>query len=180
MATRLQAHPTGPWRFLLSKTSPRLARGFLFKGKSGVYGNPWFSVQAGACTEIISFPYTRSGLDPPSSKFGLNHHRIAPVRKTVPFGTPASPAAIRSAFMIEVDQTLAAAACPQMNHGGTGDFQVMAYPAVCSLFPTNKGVHFSSHPRDLNIPSNARFPRTYRPELPTHISKWKAMHQEYK
>ncbi len=23
-----------------------------------IYGNPWFSVQAGACTEIISFPYT--------------------------------------------------------------------------------------------------------------------------
>ncbi len=22
------------------------------------YGNPWFSVQAVACTEIISFPYT--------------------------------------------------------------------------------------------------------------------------
>ena len=23
-----------------------------------VYGNPWFSVQAVACTKIISFPYT--------------------------------------------------------------------------------------------------------------------------
>ncbi len=38
-----------------------------------------------AYTEIISFPYTPSDLDPSSSKFGLNHPRIAPIRKTVPF-----------------------------------------------------------------------------------------------
>ncbi len=83
-----------------------------------MYGNPWFSVQAGACTEIISFPYTPSDLDPPSPKFGLNHPRIASVRKTVPFRTSASPAAIGSAFMIEADQALTAAACPQMTLSG--------------------------------------------------------------
>ncbi len=38
-----------------------------------VYGNPWFSVQAVACTEIISFPYTPSDLDPPGPKIGLKH-----------------------------------------------------------------------------------------------------------
>ncbi len=52
------------------------------------YGNPWFSVQAGACTEIISFPYTPSDLDPPSSKFGLNHPQIVGIRITVLFRTP--------------------------------------------------------------------------------------------
>ena len=83
-----------------------------------MYRNPWYSVQAVACTEIISFPYTSSDLDPPSSKFGLNHPQTAHVRKTVPFRTPAGPAAIRSAFMIEADQTLTAAACPQMTHFG--------------------------------------------------------------
>ena len=36
------------------------------------------------------------------------------IRKTVPFRTPAVPAAIRSAFMIEADQTLTGAVCPQM------------------------------------------------------------------
>ncbi len=36
-----------------------------------LYGNPWFSVQAVACTEIISFPYTPSDLDPSSSNFRL-------------------------------------------------------------------------------------------------------------
>ncbi len=51
------------------------------------YGNPWFSVQAGACTEIISFPYTPSDRDTPSSKFGLNHPQIAHVRKSVLIGT---------------------------------------------------------------------------------------------
>ncbi len=29
-----------------------------------MYGNPWFSVQAVACTEIISFPYTPSDRHP--------------------------------------------------------------------------------------------------------------------
>ncbi len=37
------------------------------------YGNPWFSVQAVAYTEIISFPYTPSDLDPPGPKIALNH-----------------------------------------------------------------------------------------------------------
>ncbi len=36
---------------------------FLFRGKSGMYGNPWFSVQAVACTEIISFPSFNRELD---------------------------------------------------------------------------------------------------------------------
>ena len=53
-----------------------------------VYANPWFSVQAVACTEIISFPYTPSDLDPPGPKISLNHPRIAHVRKTVLFVTP--------------------------------------------------------------------------------------------
>ena len=52
-----------------------------------VYGNHWFSVQARACTEIISFPYTPSDRDPPSSKFGLNQPQTAGIRKTVPFRT---------------------------------------------------------------------------------------------
>ncbi len=52
-----------------------------------MYGNPWFSVQAEACTEIISFPYTPSDLDPSGPKFGLNHPQIEPIRKTVPFRT---------------------------------------------------------------------------------------------
>ncbi len=38
-----------------------LRRGFLFMGKSGMYANPRFSVQAGACTEITGFPYTQAG-----------------------------------------------------------------------------------------------------------------------
>ena len=67
-----------------------------------------------AYTENSSFPYTPSDLDPPSSKFGLNHPQTAGIRKRVPFRTPAGPAAIRSAFMIEADQTFTAAACPQM------------------------------------------------------------------
>ncbi len=54
---------------------------------STMYGNPWFSVQAGACTEIISFPYTPSARDPTGPKIGLNHPQIAHVRKTVPFRT---------------------------------------------------------------------------------------------
>ncbi len=40
------------------------------------------------------------------------------IRKTVPFRTPAGPAAIRSAILIEADQTLTATACPQMTHCG--------------------------------------------------------------
>ncbi len=55
--------------------------------KSGMYGNPFFSVQAGACTEIISFPYSRSGRDPTHPKIGLNHPQIAHVRKRVLFRT---------------------------------------------------------------------------------------------
>ena len=51
------------------------------------YANPWFSVQAVACTEIISFPYTPSDLDPAGPRISLNHPQIAHVRKTVPFGT---------------------------------------------------------------------------------------------
>jgi len=50
---------------------------------------PWFSVQAGACTEIISFPYTRPGRDPSGPRISLNHPQIAPIRKTVPFRTSA-------------------------------------------------------------------------------------------
>ncbi len=83
-----------------------------------VYGNPWFPVQAVACTEIISFPYTPSDHDPPSSKFGLNHPQIAHVRKSVPFRIPAGPAAITSAFLIEADQTLTATVCLLMTHCG--------------------------------------------------------------
>ena len=56
---------------------------------------------------------------PQGPKIGLNHPRIAGIPKTVPFRTPAAgPAAIRSAFMIEADQTLTAAACPQMTRSG--------------------------------------------------------------
>ena len=62
------------------------------------------------------FPYTPPDLDPPSSKFGLDHPQTAGIRKTVPFRIPASPAAIRSAFLIEADQTLTAAVCPKMTH----------------------------------------------------------------
>ncbi len=40
-----------------------------------------------AYTEIISFPYTPSDRDPPSSKFGLNYPRIAGIRITVRFRT---------------------------------------------------------------------------------------------
>ncbi len=79
-----------------------------------MYGNHWFSVQAGACTEIISFPDTPSGHYLSHPKIGLNHPRIAPIRKTVFSVHSASPAAIRSAFLIEADQTLTAAACLQM------------------------------------------------------------------
>ncbi len=83
------------------------------------YGNHWFSVQAVACTEIISFPYTPSARHPTAPRISLNHPLIAHVRKTVPFRIPpASPAAIRSAFLIEADQTLTAATCPQMTQGG--------------------------------------------------------------
>ncbi len=82
------------------------------------YQKHWFSVQAVACTEIISFPYTPSGPGPPGPKIGLNHPQIAHVRKTVPFRTPASPTAIRSAILIEADQILTAAACPQMTRRG--------------------------------------------------------------
>ncbi len=82
--------------------------------RGGLYAKPWFSVQAVACTEITSFPYTPSDLDPPSSKFGLNHPQTAGIRKRVAFGTPASLAAIRSAFLLKADQTLTAAACLQM------------------------------------------------------------------
>ncbi len=52
-----------------------------------VYGNPFFSVQAGACTEIISFPYTPSDRHPTGPKIGLNQPQIAPIRKWVPFRT---------------------------------------------------------------------------------------------
>ena len=52
-----------------------------------MYGNPWFSVQAVACTEIICFPYTASDLDPTHPKIGLNHPQTAGVRKRVPFRT---------------------------------------------------------------------------------------------
>ena len=54
------------------------------------YAKPWFSVQAVACTEIISFPYTRSARGPSGTKIGLNHPRTAHVRKTVPFRKPAA------------------------------------------------------------------------------------------
>ncbi len=40
---------------------------------STVYAKPLFSVQAVACTEIISFPYTPSGCDPSGPRIGLNH-----------------------------------------------------------------------------------------------------------
>jgi len=84
-----------------------------------VYGNPWFSVQAVACTEILSFPYTPSDLDPSGPRISLNYPQIAGIRKTVLFRTPAAgPATIRSAFLIEADQTLTAAACPQMTQSG--------------------------------------------------------------
>ncbi len=52
-----------------------------------VYGNPWYSLQAVTCTEIISFPYTPSDLDPSGPKFGLNHPQTAGIRKRVPFRT---------------------------------------------------------------------------------------------
>ncbi len=84
----------------------RLATVFLISAMAltgRLYGNPWNSVQARACTEIISFPYTPSEFGPPGPKIGLNHPRIAPIRKTVPFRTPAGPAEIRSAFMIEAE-----------------------------------------------------------------------------
>jgi hypothetical protein len=51
------------------------------------YGKHWFSVQAVACTKIISFPYTPSDLDPTHPKIGLNQPEIAPIRKTVRFRT---------------------------------------------------------------------------------------------
>ncbi len=45
-------------------------------------------------------------------RISLNRAQIAGIRKRVPFRTSAaSPAAIRSAFMIEADQTLTATAC---------------------------------------------------------------------
>ncbi len=52
-----------------------------------VYGNHWFSVQAGACTEIISFPYTPSARHPTGPEICLTHPRIAHVQKWVPFRT---------------------------------------------------------------------------------------------
>ena len=52
-----------------ANSEPRPARGFFAAASTDdvnlasrrpalLYGNPWFSVQAVACTEIISFPYT--------------------------------------------------------------------------------------------------------------------------
>ena len=66
---------------------------------TGLYGSHWISVQAVACTEIISFPYTPSGLDPPSSKFGLNHPRIAGIRKRVRFRTACFPDCVLKGFV---------------------------------------------------------------------------------
>ncbi len=60
-----------------------------------LYENHLFSVQAVACTEIISFPYARSGPGPPGPKFGLNQGSIAHVRKTVPFRIPAGRPCIK-------------------------------------------------------------------------------------
>ncbi len=65
------------------------------------YGNPWFSVQAGACTEIISFPYTPSGPNPTGPKIGLNHPQIAHVRKTVPFRIGAKPSQAPTSTKLE-------------------------------------------------------------------------------
>ncbi len=82
-----------------------------------MYGNHWFSVQAEACTEIISFPYSPSDLDPPSSKFGLIHPQIAPIRKTVPFRTPTDRLAVAlsmSALHPGPDVHVDSAARPQM------------------------------------------------------------------
>ena len=76
-----QTHPAGS---SILKTSPR-SGGAFFSGANQGYGNPWFSVQAGACTEIISFPYTRSDLDPSGPRISLNHPQTAGIRKTVPF-----------------------------------------------------------------------------------------------
>ena len=81
-------------------------KSLVFGTGSGLYGNHIFSV----------YP---SDLDPPSSKFGLNHPQTAGIRKRVPFRiTGAGPAAIRSAFLIEADQTLTATACLQMTQSG--------------------------------------------------------------
>ncbi len=57
-------------------------------------------------------------MDPAATDGELDIRLAIKERKTVPFRTLASPAAIRSAFMIEADQTLTAAACPQMTQLG--------------------------------------------------------------
>ena len=70
-----------------------------------------------ACTEIISFPYTRSGRGPSGPKIGLNHPQIAGIRKTVPFRTPAGRLAVAlsmSALRPGADVHVDSAACPQM------------------------------------------------------------------
>ena len=93
----------------------------VISGVLGVYGNHWFSVQAVACTDIISFPYTPSGPGLSGPKIDLNHRQIAHVRKRVHFRTSAGTAAITSAFLIEADQTFTAAACPVVAiSGGSG------------------------------------------------------------
>ena len=57
-------------------------------------------------------------MDPAATDGELDIRLAIKERKTVPFRTPASPAAIRSVFMIEADQTLTAAACLQMTRSG--------------------------------------------------------------
>ncbi len=52
-----------------------------------VYGKHWFSVQAVACMEIISFPYTPTDLDPAGPRISLNQGQTAGIRKRVPFRT---------------------------------------------------------------------------------------------
>ncbi len=74
-----------------------------------------------ACTEIISFPYSRSGRDPAHPKIGLNHPQIAHVRKTVPFRIPAGRLAVAlsmSALRPGADVHVDSAACPLMTQSG--------------------------------------------------------------
>ncbi len=49
------------------------------------YAKPWFSVQAVACTEITSSPYTPSDLDPSGPRINLKQGQTAGIRKTIPF-----------------------------------------------------------------------------------------------
>ncbi len=70
--------------------------------------------------EVFSGPATTPSLEKPiearTSNSEVPRHRQRGAGH--PRLRPASPAAIRSAFLIEADQTLAAAACPQMTHCG--------------------------------------------------------------